>query len=318
LKKHFSQKQTGHAAFADRRFIGLVQIVTAAVGYGLLGIFGKRAYEAGMQPGDLLALRFLLASAVLWSYMLIAKRSALRITFRQAAYSIALGVLGYALFSTLYFEALKGLSVSLTVLLLYTYPVIVMIGSWLLFKERVTRGQVIALLMVCVGLVALLSSNVAVVKGSAIALALASAVMYAAYILASGRLVASLNPLTAGLYIMTAAAVALIVRAPTALWQVDKLSFAAWTAVIALALISTVGPMVLFLMGLEKISGTEASLLSTMEPVTATIAAAFVLGESLSPLQLLGGGLVLAALVVSSLSRQSSQIKLEIIHRTAQ
>jgi drug/metabolite transporter (DMT)-like permease len=159
---------------------------------------------------------------------------------------------------------------------------------------------------------------VAVVKGSAIALALASAVMYAAYILASGRLVASLNPLTAGLYIMTAAAVALIVRAPTALWQVDKLSFAAWTAVIALALISTVGPMVLFLMGLEKISGTEASLLSTMEPVTATIAAAFVLGESLSPLQLLGGGLVLAALVVSSLSRQSSQIKLEIIHRTAQ
>jgi drug/metabolite transporter (DMT)-like permease len=96
------------------------------------------------------------------------------------------------------------------------------------------------------------------------------------------------------------------------------LSFGAWSAVIALALISTVGPMVLFLMGLEKISGTEASLLSTMEPVTATIAAALVLGESLSPLQLLGGGLVLAALVVSSLSRRSSRIKLEIVHRTAQ
>jgi drug/metabolite transporter (DMT)-like permease len=250
--------------------------------------------------------------------MLLARRRALRLTFRQAAYCAALGLLGYAFFSTLYFEALKGLSASLTVLLLYTYPVIVMIGSWILFKEHVTRGQVIALLMVCFGLVALLSGNVAIVKGSAIALALASAVMYAGYILASGKLVATLNPLTAGLYIMTAAAVALNIRAPAALWHVDQLSFAAWTAVVALALISTVGPMVLFLMGLEKISGTEASMLSALEPVTATIAAALVLGEALSPLQLLGGGLVLAALVVSSLSRRSSKIKLEIIHRTAQ
>jgi drug/metabolite transporter (DMT)-like permease len=133
--------QTGRATFADRRIIGLVQIVTAAVGYGLLGIFGKRAYRTGMQPGELLALHFLLASAVLWSYILVAKRSALRITFRQAVNCAVLGVLGYALFSTLYFEALKGLSVSLTVLLLYTYPAIVMIGSWLLFKERVTRTQ---------------------------------------------------------------------------------------------------------------------------------------------------------------------------------
>jgi drug/metabolite transporter (DMT)-like permease len=227
-------------------------------------------------------------------------------------------VLGYALFSTLYFEALKGMSASLTVLLLYTNPVIVMIGSWILFKERVKRGQVIALLMVCIGLVALLSGNVTIVKRSAIALALASAIMYAGYILVSGKLVSSLNPLTAGLYIMTAAAVALNIRAPTALWQVDQLSFAAWTAVIALALISTVGPMVLFLMGLEKISGTEASMLSTVEPVTATIVAALVLGDTLSPLQVLGGGLVLAALVVSSLSRRSSRIKLEVIHRTAQ
>jgi drug/metabolite transporter (DMT)-like permease len=314
----YFRKPTGPWTSLDRSIMGLIQIVAAAVGYGLLGIFGKRAYEAGMQPGELLALRFVLASAVLWSYMLLVRRSALRITVRQAVYCAALGVLGYAFFSTLYFEALKGLSASLTVLLLYTYPVIVMIGSWILFREHVTRGQVIALLMVCVGLVALLSGNVTIVKGSAIALALASAVMYAGYILASGKLVASLNPLTAGLYIMTAAAVALNIRAPTALWQVDQLSFAAWTAVVALALISTVGPMVLFLMGLEKISGTEASMLSALEPLTATIAAALVLGETLSPLQVLGGGLVLAALVVSSLSRRSSQMKLEIIHRTAQ
>jgi drug/metabolite transporter (DMT)-like permease len=303
-----SQKRTGRASFLDSRAVGVIQIVASAIGYGLLGIFGKRAYQAGMEAGELLSLRFLLASAVLWSYMLIAKRSALRITLRQVIYCAVLGVAGYALFTTLYFEALKGLSASLTVLLLYTNPVIVMIGSWIIFKEQVTRGQIIALLMVGLGLMILLSGNLTVVKGSAIALALGSAVLYAGYILASSRLVASFNPLTAGLYIMTAAAAALALRAPAALGHVDQLSFTAWTSVIGLALISTVGPMVLFLMGLEKVSSTEASILSTVEPVTATVVAALVLDETLTPMQLLGGILVLAALIVSSLSRRAADL----------
>src|SRR5882672_9521150 len=109
LKMSYLRKPKVRATLPDRRIIGRIQVVTAAVGYGLLGIFGKRAYEAGMHPGELLALRFLLASVVLWSYMLVAKRGAVRITFRQAVYCAALGVLGYAFFSTLYSEALDGM-----------------------------------------------------------------------------------------------------------------------------------------------------------------------------------------------------------------
>jgi drug/metabolite transporter, DME family len=300
----------------SRPVIGAIQVVASAVGYGLLGIFGKRAYEAGMKPGELLALRFLLASTALWGYMLIARRSLLRISVRQLMACAALGAFGYAVFSTLYFRALEGLSASLTVLLLYTNPVIVTLGARLFFKEQVTRAQWLALPVVLTGLVMLLWGGLSIGRAGAIAFALGSAIIYAVYILATSRLLVSVNPLAAGLYIMTAATVALVLWTPSALQRADELSAAAWGSIIGLALISTVAPMLLFLLGLEKLTNTEASLLSAVEPVTATIAAALLLGERLTWAQMIGGLLVLFALAISTLFRRSTALSEELIHRS--
>jgi drug/metabolite transporter (DMT)-like permease len=69
-----------------------------------------------------------------------------------------------------------------------------------------------------------------------------------------------------------------------------------WLA--GIAVISTVGAIGLFFAGLERVGATAASILSTLEPVV-TVALAFaVFGESLGPVQLLGGALVLAAVLV--------------------
>jgi len=291
---------------SHRRLTGAIQVVASAAGYGLLGIFGKRAYGAGLHPGELLALRFLLASAILWLYVLIARRSTLRMSWRQTLACAALGALGYAVFTTLYFHALEVLPASLTVLLLYTYPVIVTLGAHWLFRERVTWAQVVALPVVCAGLVMLLwGGEVWYVKGPAIVLALLTAVFYAAYILASSRLLRSVNPLAAGLYIMTAAAAAFVLWSPPTLERITHLSGDAWVSIIALALVSTVGAMILFLSGLEKLTSTETSLLSAFEPVTATVAAALVLHESLSVWQVAGGALIIGALIFSTLGRRA-------------
>ena len=59
--------------------------------------------------------------------------------------------------------------------------------------------------------------------------------------------------------------------------------------------------MILFLKGLEKLTNAEASMLSTIEPLTAAILATIVLGEKLSGVQIAGGVLVLGALIASSL-----------------
>ena len=284
------------------RLIGRVEILLSAVGYGFIGIFGKRAFASGLEPGEFLTLRFALAASLLWIFVLATRPRDARIGRRQLLSCAALGVFGYALFTTLYFTALTGLSASLTSLVLYTFPVIVTVAAWALFKEPVGWRRALALPVVSVGLVLLLWGDLAVTNWGAIGFALASAVFYSAYVLASSRLLRGIDSLVAGLYIMTAAAVALaVVDLPSAA-KVAAMDSAAWGSVVGIALVSTLGPLVLFLRGLKRLTNAEASILSLLEPLTAVVAAAVLLGERLAAVQLVGGALILAALALSSLS----------------
>jgi drug/metabolite transporter (DMT)-like permease len=70
--------------------------------------------------------------------------------------------------------------------------------------------------------------------------------------------------------------------------------------VTAIAVVSTVGAVSLFFAGLNRVGPTTASILSTAEPVTTVVLAFLAFGESLSPVQLGGGALVLGAVLVLS------------------
>ena len=294
----------------SRRSIGAMQIVTSAACFGLLGIFGKQAFAAGITPAELLSTRFAIASLILWSFVLLTRPHILSLDKRQILACAILGIFGYALFTSLYFEALVFLSASLTVLLLYTFPVIVTIGAWILFKERISSAQILALPIVMLGLILLLRGDTNVIAWQGVVLGLLSAVCYSAYVLASSRLLHSTNPLAAGLLIMTFAALTMIFRSPPDISRLVNYNASAWIAILGLALVSTILAMILFLKGLEKLTNAEASMLSTIEPLTATILATIVLGETLSPLQIAGGAFVLGALLASSLGSSKQQSEL--------
>jgi drug/metabolite transporter (DMT)-like permease len=71
-----------------------------------------------------------------------------------------------------------------------------------------------------------------------------------------------------------------------------------WGVVASIALFATVVPVVTFLAGLSRIGPTNAAMLSTLEPVVTVLLAALLLGETLKPLALVGGGLILVAVVL--------------------
>ena len=68
-----------------------------------------------------------------------------------------------------------------------------------------------------------------------------------------------------------------------------------WIWIVAIALFSTVLPIVTFMLGMERVGAATASILSTVEPVVTVGLAVAIYGEALGPLQILGGVLVLAA-----------------------
>jgi DME family drug/metabolite transporter len=278
--------------------IGTIQVLLSGVCFGFLGTFGRWAYGEGTQPEELLALRFLLASLLLGVFLFIRSGvSTFKIPLRLIFYCGLLGVFGYAVFASFYFYAIKNLSITLAVLLLYTFPFWVVLGGWIFLKERLLNRQLFIFPMALVGLMLLIGLDFKRVAPLGVFFGSLSAMTYAAYIILSRRWIQNLDSLVAVFYIQFFAGLVLLTTSfenlPRSLTVVQQ----SWPSILGLALICSVFAMVLFQSGLQKIKSWEASLLSTTEPLTGIALAFLFFGESLQWQQWLGA----VALLVSFL-----------------
>jgi drug/metabolite transporter (DMT)-like permease len=199
-----------------------------------------------------------------------------------------------------------SLSASLAVMLLYTYPGLVALGAWLLFDEHPGRRKLISLAPVSVGLVMLAAHGLGVRDPRGFVFGLGSAVLYAVYILASARLLRGIDSFAAVAWIQTAAGMVLAALHLHDGARVTTLLTEHWLLIVGTAVLCTLGPMALFLSSLRRIPAAEVSLLSTAEPITAVVAAAVVLGERLSGLQIAGAAAVVAGLIYMAWPERAS------------
>jgi drug/metabolite transporter (DMT)-like permease len=129
-------------------------------------------------------------------------------------------------------------------------------------------------------------------------LAFGAAVTYTGYILVGDRVAAEVPPLGLAALVCIGAFCTFLLIA-TVRGRTD-LGFAAegWLWLGALALVSTVGAILLFFAGLARVGPSTAAILSTLEPVVTVAGAAMVFGETLTPVQWLGGSLVLVTVLI--------------------
>jgi drug/metabolite transporter (DMT)-like permease len=129
-----------------------------------------------------------------------------------------------------------------------------------------------------------------------VALGVSTALIYSVYILVGSRVLAEEDSLAAATVVMLSAAatfgVVVAITGPRFPATPD-----AWGAVLAIALVSTVIAMVSFFAGIQRLGAADAATLSTLEPVVTCLLAAIFLGEPVTPLQAVGGAIVLAAVV---------------------
>ena len=279
-------------------------LVVSALSFGTLPVFGRVGYAHGLNVQSLLAARFLLAGVILGAFVL-ANRPAWPGWPAMAALAL-LGAVGYFGLSAAYFNSIRYIPAAVTSILLYTYPVIVTLLSRPLYGVPITRARVLALVTSLVGIY-LVASPSGGLSVEGVALGLLSAVLYSGYILSGKRVLRDVDPwlgtaviaLSAGLAYLGVAAVSGTVRIPA-----DP---AAWLVVLGLALVSTVVGAGAFLAGLRLTDPGRASLISTLEPVATATFALLFLGELLGPGQLLGGVLVLVAVVLIARSTPTPQ-----------
>ena len=293
--------------------VGALLCLFSAACFGALPIFAKLAYGEGVSPGTLLLLRFSVAAVLLLGLLVVrpglraatapagAARTG-RISRRLVVTALGLGAVGYATQSSLYFSALDRIDAPMVALVLYTYPVLVTLAAALLGRDRLTRRRAAALLASSAGtLLVLLGAGGVGFDVIGVALAFGAAITYTVYIVVADTVVHRLPPVVLSALVMIGGATALAARA--LITGELRLGFGAagWFWVTCVAVVSTVVAMLAFFAGLRRSGPSATAILSTFEPVVTTVLAASVLQEFLTPVQLVGGAVVLCSVAILQL-----------------
>ncbi len=284
------------APVSNRNAAGVALVIGSAVCFGTLGVFGKLAYRLGLTTPQLLSYRFALAALLLWLAATVIREP---FPPRRSLIGLAImGGAGYVGQSGSYFSALHFIPASTNALLLYTFPVVVTLLAAVLFGETLTWIKVAACTLAFFGTLLVVEAQLHAAAPIGIVLGLGSAAFYSGYILYGSRLLPGLPPVSATATIMTAAAVVWSVYAAATgqlgvTWTVPRVALIG-----SFAVLGTTIPVLTFILGLRLVGPSRAAILSTFEPASTVLLAVIILGELASPLQYLGGALIIASVLV--------------------
>jgi drug/metabolite transporter (DMT)-like permease len=300
------------------RSSGTLMCLGSGAAFGAMAVFGKLAYGEGASVGTLLSVRFVFAATLFWALVLAggAAREVRALARRDVAAGLGLGACGYALQSGCYFAALQRIDASLLSLLLYTFPAMVAAAAIALGRERIDGRRLAALGLALCGLVLVVAgAGTGALDPLGAALALAAAIVYSIYILVSDGVVGRMRPQVLSALVCTGAAASLIAGS-AALGELrpGALTAGGWGWLACLSVVSTVVAISLLFAGLKRVGPTTASILATIEPLVTVVLAFVVFGETLGPLQLVGGALVLCAVLVLNARLARRRVT---IHETA-
>lgn len=276
--------------------IGRLMVFAAAAGFGTLAIFGKLAAAGGLSTATLLLFRFILATAVIWSVVRICGQA--RVLSGRSLW-IALGIGGlYGLMTGLFFWGLEFLSAGLAAIVFYTYPVHVFGISTAVLNEQLTRMKLLALGFAVLGVGLIVGVDPAGANPIGIVLVLLAAIAYATYTTGSRAALSTVEPGTLTANAMIATTVSMIPYGVMAGGLSIPTDFEQWVLVAGIGLIGTAIPIVLFIWGLNRIEASHASIIGTSEPMVTVLLGMVLLGESITPIIVVGGGFVLIGVLL--------------------
>lgn len=278
---------------SDRSGVALTAL--SAIFFGTLAIYGKAAERLGIPTTELLAIRFGGAAVILWG-MALARHERLW-WGRRTAGLVLMGVLYVAQAAT-YFTSLLTVPAAVTSILLYLYPGFVMLLAAVLLHEHIGPRRLAALLLAAAGVFLVVDPLAAHggIDRAGILFGLATAVVYATYILAGRVLLRDVPAVVATASIATTAGATFGIAGGIG-GQLHPLSPTGFALCASMSVIATAIPATLFLAGLARVGATRAAIISTLEPATTVVLATLLLGEDLGPVRLLGGAVILAAAV---------------------
>ncbi|MGL6278152.1 MAG: DMT family transporter [Gaiella sp.] len=272
--------------------LGIGLCLAAGVAFAVQPVLGSVALDGGAEIVPMLGWRYALAAVLL---ALIARKRLRTLSPATALGAVAMGLVLYTADCFLFYAALERTSAPFATLLHYAHLVVVVGAAALLGRERLDARRVAAVVGVLTG-IALVGGGAVGLDAVGLTLALASAGVYAVYILASDRLLRGADPIAYSTLLTTGAAASFLLIG-TAQGSLFALGGAAGaTAVVGGALLGSAFALTAFLAGIRLVGPGTAALLVTVEVPVGLALAGVALGDTLATPQLAGAALVVGAI----------------------
>lgn len=293
---------------------GFLITLIGAIFFSTKAIFVKVAFrEINTDALTLLTLRmfFSLPFYLAAAYFTTRRRNNIKMTRKQWATVIFVGILGYYLSSLFDFIGLQYISAGLERLILFLYPTFAVLINAYFFKQKMSGVQKLALLLTYIGIgiayfgeLKIDNNNIHFFFGSF--MVFLCALTFSIYISVSGRIIPYIGATKFTAYAMLSSTAGIFIHFAIA-GNIQTLNTGGglWVYGILIALIATVIPSFLMSNGLKQIGSNNVAIISSIGPVSTIIQAHFILGEPLFAGQLAGTGLVIAGVLLIGWKRET-------------
>lgn len=294
-----------------KKRIGMIYALGSSAAFGLMPIFAKWAYKYGINSITLVILRFMFAWIIILP-MLCYKKKSLKLNKSQLKHVLIIGGLAYTFTTLTLFLSYNYISVGIATTLHFIYPIIVTLISIVFFKEKVFKEKVIALTVSTIGILFLIYNGQVSFNFVGVFYALFSGILYSIYITGVEHSeMKNIDSFVLTFYLSIIAAFMLL-GVGTFSGQINfNLNIRCYIAAFLIALISTVIAITFFQKGIKIIGSSNASILSTFEPIVSFILGVIIYKEAISFKIIVGCLLIFASvlLLTKGYSKHSSQIE---------
>lgn len=285
-----------------KKIRSFIYILLSGMLWGCMGVFVRVLNKQGIASMDIVFLRAIVTAVAMVIFLFIFHRRMLKIHWKDFWCFLGTGIASITFFNFCYFKAIMMTSLSVAAVLLYTAPAIVMILSYILFHEAFTVRKVIAIVMTffgCMLVTGMLGQQQAITT-TGLLYGLGAGLGYAFYSIFSRY------ALEKGYHSLTITCYTFIVTTVVSVFftNVSKVSMVVFSSplyvmlTVALGLICTVAPYLLYTLGLQEVDNSHAAIIASIEPVTATVLGFVVFGEDITVVKMMGMILVLGGMAV--------------------
>ena len=292
--------------FSPRR--GYLYTILAAICWAVSGSAAKFLFNSGVTPFQLVQLRITIAAMGLLAWLALRGPHLLKIDRKDIPYFALFGSVGMGACQFTYLFAISRINVAAAILLQYLAPSFIALYAVVFARDRLKPSTLAALLGATLGcylVVGAYNLQIVTLNWAGILSGILSAVTFAWYSIHGEYGMRRYNPWTVLFYaLFFAAAVWNVVHTPLESFFHHYTMFQ-WGWILYIGIMGTLVPFGLYLQGVNLIRSTRASITATLEPITAGALSFVFLNEKMDALQIAGGLLVIASIILLQLKQEA-------------